>query len=136
MNRVIVSIILAAAMLSCNSDTVPPYLVYDAPVDDFSLIDQVENVVTEIGQKNGLRVVAKDREPLSLVTDERPAVFVSFFYQNDPILMVTNVGIGEILSVEAYDFGHLPTADLERLLFEVTSNLQDLGFAFEQETGD
>lgn len=47
------------------------------------------------------------------------AFFIALYLDEDPILVISNVGSDSTLTVDAMDYGNLPIEELERLVEEV-----------------
>jgi len=123
---IILSLMLIAFVLALalgESSKVTPHTMYRA---DFlsSSISDVEKCIDTIAKENGLRIFRKDRQQMSTLTNGQPAFFTALYYQDDPVMTVTNVAVGTILSISISDYGKIPISELELILSDFTSMLE------------
>lgn len=121
---------------SCGeAEYTPPYLHYRADFDT-AKVDEAEMTIKEIAKKWNLRVYEKDRDQMKFLTQGKEAFFIALYRDEDPVLSLTNSGVGNVISVMAVDYGNMPVSDLERLTKEVIKVLEErLNIEF-KEVGD
>jgi len=102
----------------------PPYSLYKAKFD-VSKVDDVENTMVVIAKRWNLEPFQKDREQMKFLTQNKEAFFIAFYFDGDPVLVVTNVGVGEVLTLSATDYKKMPISDLKKLIVEVIDALKD-----------
>ena len=72
------------------------------------------------------------RDNLRYVARGMNAFVSTLYFEGEGILMVTNVGLGDVLQFSLSDNGKMPIEDLERLGAEVREGLRDqLGIELE-----
>lgn len=118
-------ILLSIFCLSaCGQDDVKPVYFYKAPFDPV-MVDAVAEVMKDISESRQFKLFEKDREQMKFLTDGKNAFFTAFYLKGEPILAVTNVGVGEVLTLSLHDYGELPLDDLEGLAQEVRDTLKN-----------
>ena len=120
---------------SCGDDVVWPHAQYEAQLGDYSKIDQVEDRMRDIAKRWKLEISEKDRGQMAFLTQGKPALFVALYFDGDPILSVTNAGVGSKLRIRATDFGEMPLSDLEKLTQDVLKELGMLNLEFNRVEG-
>jgi len=55
---------------------------------------------------------------MAVLTQGRQAFFSALYYQDDPIITITNVGVGTVLAISATDYCSIPIEQLESMLQE------------------
>lgn len=105
---------------------------YEAQIDDYTKIDLVEERMVRLAQRWALELFEKDRDQMAFLTQGNPALFMALCYEEQPVLNVFNVGVGETLVVAVSDFGEMPRLELERLTHDVLTELEALGLKFRQ----
>lgn len=108
---------------SCEAERMSPYLMYKA---DFSSAKtgEVESAVKKIAKEWGLRVYEKNQEQMKFLTQGKDAFFIALYFEENPILVITNAGFGDLLMLSVTDYKGMPTSDLERLAAEVINTLE------------
>ena len=124
MNRLL-SILLSIFCLSaCGQDDVKPMYFYKASFDPV-MVDAVADVMEEISENRQFKLFEKDREQMKFLTEGKNAFFTAFYLKGEPILAITNVGVGEVLTLSLHDYGELPLDVLEGLAQEVRNTLKN-----------
>ena len=126
----LICVILLVLAASCEDRVIRPHAEYEAPLGDYSKIEQVETRLRSIARHWKLEVFEKDRDQMAFVTEGKPAFFVALYFDGDAILIVTNVGVGSKIILAATDHGEMPLGDLERLTQDVLKELGTLDLAF------
>ena len=109
---------------ACDSRQVSPHLLYRADFDA-ARIDEAERVVRGVAEEWELRVFEKDRDEMAFLTRGRDAFFVALYFEGDSILVLTNVGVGDTLELTAFDYKKMPMSDLDALVAQVITSLED-----------
>lgn len=122
--------LLVVFAASCGADAGKLYASYEAEFDDYSKIDQVENRLRGVAKDWEMEILEKDRDQMAFVTQNSPAFFIAMYFEEDPILIVTNVGVGNRLVVSATDHGSMPIGSLEELFQSVLTELEALNLEF------
>jgi hypothetical protein len=112
------------ALCACESESAPVYLLYRAPFD-VSQVDEADGLIKALASEWELRVFENSRSEMRGITDGKPAFSVTLFFENDPVLFLSNAGVGEILSLFVMDFGEMPIEELQRLTAQVGRALED-----------
>lgn len=110
----------------CSSAQEAPTTVYKGPFEA-SKVDAADAAVGDVAKKWNLRVFRKDRKHMRRLTDDKEAFFVALYFDKDPVVVVTNVGVATVLSVTISNYGRMPVQDLNRLTTDVIDTLKQLG---------
>ena len=96
---------------------------------DFSgeYIQQIEEFIDIVATENKLRVFRKDRKNMAVLTEGNDAFYSVFYYNDDPVISITNVGAGTVLSIIATDYGNLPIEQLNSIVKRLTTFLTEEG---------
>ena len=79
-----------------------------------------------------MEILEKDRGNMEFITQGKSAIFFAFYFENIPVLIVTNAGAGDILVVSATGYGDISLNDLADLVQDVLRELSELGLEFRQ----
>ena len=128
------AILLLAGVLSLRlnyeSKVIPFHLSFQAQIDERIDIDEIENVMRQFAETRQLELFEKDRDGAAFRTQGNPALFVGLKFNDEVIITVANTSVAELLRVNATDHGDLPLPELERLTYDVLSELSELGIEF------
>lgn len=123
--------ICVVCVCSCADDN-NPYLIYESEFGT-EKISKVENVIKDLAQRRNLRVFEKNRENMKYLSRGEDAFFIALYFKNDPILVVTNVGVGKLITLSVSDYGKMPRKELELLTLELVSILKnEVNISFEK----
>ena len=89
------------------------------------MVDAVADVMEEISENRQFKLFEKDREQMKFLTEGKNAFFTAFYLKGEPILAITNVGVGEVLTLSLHDYGELPWMCWEGLAQEVRNTLKN-----------
>lgn len=123
--KVCILIILNTFFLSsCESENIDPYLSYKA---DFSptLVGAVENFTKEIAEKYGLRVFEKPRRNMRVLSNGKEAFFIALYDGDIPIVIITSVGVSNILHLSFFDDGQFTKPQLDALANDINNGLKE-----------
>lgn len=109
---------------ACDSEHVAPTFIFEAPFNP-NMVDEVEVYIKEVADKNGLRVFEKGRDQMRALSKGKEAFFIAFYYDNDPILSISSVGVPDLIRLSLYDFGKITLPDLEALAIEIKYGLKE-----------
>ena len=133
------AILLLAGVLSLRmnyeSKVIPFHLYFQAQIDERIDIDEIEKVMRQFAETRQLELFElelyeKDRDGMDFLTRGNPALFVGLKFNDEVIITVANTSVAELLRVIATDLGDLPLPELERLTYDVLSELSELGIEF------
>ncbi|MEX2148686.1 MAG: hypothetical protein WD793_00590 [Steroidobacteraceae bacterium] len=119
-----VVLLVSAFASGCGQTQDVSTVVYKAPFDT-SQIEGVEKIVDDVASKWKLRVFRKDRRELSLVTQGHDAFFVALYLGRDPIVFLTNAGVGTVLTLGINDYGTLSVENQVRLANDLVFPLRE-----------
>lgn len=108
---------------ACNSESVKPHVQLSAPFDN-SQIDRIESILRDVATNNDLKIFKKNREKMQYLSQGKNAFFTALYFKEDPVLILTNVGVANTLVFTATDYGKMPIAELERLASEVVKRIE------------
>ncbi len=128
----IIHLLLAFFLLACDGDVVKPYASYEASLDEPSALKKVENRLRRVAVVWNMEILEKDRGNMEFITQGKSAIFFAFYFENIPVLIVTNAGAGDILVVSATGYGDISLNDLADLVQDVLRELSELGLEFRQ----
>jgi hypothetical protein len=114
MKNFILLFVLSILCSACNSESIEPHMKYSAKFDN-SKIGQVELILVGIAADRELRVFKKDREKMQYLSQGKDAFFTALYFKEDPVLIVTNVGVADILVMTTTDYGKMPKEELEHM---------------------
>ena len=142
------AILLLAGVLSLRlnyeSKVIPFHLSFKAQIDERIDIDEIEKVMRQFAETRQLELYElelfeKDRDGTGFLQGGvAMLLFVGLKFNDKVIVTVanrvvvtaTNAGTAEWLTVNATDLGDLPLPELERLTYDVLSELGELGIEF------
>lgn len=131
MTRLIVLLFFAFGLASCTPERRFPGVSYEAAFDP-AMVEDVMVFMRTISEDWDLYLEERYREDLRYVARGMNAFVSTLYFDGDGILMVTNVGPGDVLQFSLSDNGKMPIEDLERLGAEVRQGLRDqLGIELE-----
>lgn len=131
--RMAAIIALAIPVLACR-DSGALFELYRAPFDP-QRSAELEQASTELALDLKLTPVKKDKKRMTAITNGTPAFFVFMNKGEDPVVTVSNVGDGTVLTVLVNDYGTIPREDLQRIANTVRSRLEaKLGVPLQLET--
>lgn len=127
MNRSLVSrcvlLLVLASISACGATQDIPVVVYEGNFDN-SQIDAVEEVIDDVANRWKLQVFRKNRADMTILAQGSEAFFVALKFQDDPILILTNVGATDVLHLATNDYGKLPVEELDRLARDAMESLR------------
>ena len=88
------------------------------------MVDDVENYMRDMSKRLGYDFFEKDRDDMRFLSKGMSAFFVAFHLKEDPVLFITNVGAGTVLTLSVQDYGNVPLNDLKMLGQEIIEGLQ------------
>ena len=68
---------------------------------DHSRVDDARRIILSFSNDKGLEVFEKDQGRMRFLSSGRDAFFISLYFKGDPILTITNVGVGDVLTFSA-----------------------------------
>lgn len=119
-----ISLLIVVFVCGCVDAQVVPTVVYKANFDN-TKIDAVESIVDEVAQQWKLRPFRKDRVQMERLTFGEDALFVALYFEDNPVLVLTNVGVGKVLTLSTSDFGKMPVEDLNRVANDMIDKLRN-----------
>ena len=126
----IVCFFLFILNVSCQAAVNRPHATYQAELEDYAKIEQIETLIRAIAANRNLDVFEKDRDEMSYLTQGEPAFFIALYYMNEPVMTLTNVGIGNKLTLTTTDYGDMSLRELEKLTQQILSELETLTLVF------
>lgn len=119
----VVTAFMSFLACGCGGAQDIPTVVFKADFDP-ARIEEVEVLVDEIAGRWNLRVFRKDKKQMSILTQGEAAFFVALYLEQDPIVVLTNVGVSNILSLVISDLGSMHVTELDRLTAEIVDSLE------------
>lgn len=128
-------ILVAMALLfgGCGSETIVETLaMYDSSFDPKD-VDLTERYVKATAKRWKLRVFEKSRREMSWASNGRDAFFVALYHKEEAVLVITNVGVPEQITISIVDYGVFPKKDLYAVAEELAEGLnQSIDTQFRQ----
>ena len=124
MNRLLAILLSIFCLSACAQDDVKPVYFYKASFDPV-MVDAVAEVMKDISENRQFKLFEKDREEMKFLTEGKNSFFTAFYLKGKPILVLTNVGVGEVLTLSLHDNSKLPLDALEGLAQEVRNTLKN-----------
>lgn len=133
MKKLTLLFFLSILCSACSSESIDPYMKYSANFDN-SKIEQVESILSSIAADRELEIFRKDREKMQYLSQGKHAFFTALYFEEDPVLILTNVGVADTLVMTITDYGKMPIEELENIAEVVISNASSKGIDFEPDT--
>ena len=112
MTRSLIVLCCISSITSCVGDNVRPAFLFRS-VFDPDTVNDVEIFMRALSEQWEFRLYEKDREEIESVTrGEQEAFFLFLYYEDDSILAMGNVGAGNVITLDLYDFGKMPLGKL------------------------
>lgn len=134
MNRLVFILLSVFCFNACGKDDVRPAFFYKASFDPV-MVDAVAKAMEDISESHQFKLFEKDREQMKFLTDGENAFFTAFYLKGEPILAITNVGVGGVLTLSLHDYSDLSLDELEGLAQEVRDTLKNR-FSIELQVAD
>ncbi|MDP1932169.1 MAG: hypothetical protein Q8L60_12005 [Gammaproteobacteria bacterium] len=94
-------------------------------------VDAVVQFVRSVAERRNIRVYEKDRRQMSFLTQGKEAFFIAFYYNDNAVLDISNVGVGEIITLGVFDHQEYSAQALYDVSEEITTGLnQQFGIQF------
>jgi hypothetical protein len=104
---------------------------YSAEFDN-SQIEQVESILLGIATDYKLRIFKKNRENMQYLSQGKNAFFTALYFNDDPILIMTNVGVADTLVLTVTDYGEVSQKDLEQITDIVVKTVFRIGIVLKK----
>ncbi len=114
MKNLLLLFVLSILCSACSSESIEPHMKYSAKFDNYK-IEQVELILVNIAAERELRVFKKDREKMKYLSQGKDAFFTALYFKEDPVLIVTNIGVTDTLIMTITDYGKMPKEELEHM---------------------
>ena len=124
MNRLHAILFGIFCLSACAQEDVKPVYFYKASFDPV-MVDAVTEAMKDISENRQFKLFEKDREQMKFLTEGKNAFFTAFYLKGEPILAITNVGVGEVITLSLHDYGELSLDALEGLAQEVRDTLKN-----------
>lgn len=131
MKKLTLLFLLSILFSACKSESIKPYMKYSAEFDN-SQIEQVESILLGIATDYKLRIFKKNRENMQYLSQGKNAFFTALYFNDDPILIMTNVGVADTLVLTVTDYGEVSQKDLEQITDIVVKTVFRIGIVLKK----
>ncbi|QUJ68604.1 hypothetical protein KDD30_05690 [Photobacterium sp. GJ3] len=123
-NKFLVILFFVVQCVSCHSEDIQPYKTYMVEYNNVNN-GKVESVINEFSVRNNLYLYRKDESSMQYLSLGEPAFFNALYYQDDPVIVITNVGVSGELVITVTDYKKLPVSTLDGLATDLISILEN-----------
>jgi hypothetical protein len=106
--------LLSLQTVACSAETGDPLLMYRGDFDA-NLAAKVTPILAAIADQHGMRLFEKDAEQMSVLTQDQPAFFLALNAKENPVLILTNVGAADILTLSVERSASMADSELQAL---------------------